>query len=164
MAEAELNLGWLGSKLASPILSRKSGFLWYSPPHWPLISETVVVDAMATVLCTGVDRVLNETRTLILRQAGHAATSAMEEHEIIHACKEQTFDVVVVGQAMSDAQKLHTFEIIRQHCKSAKILELYLPFSGRALKQADGWLEVPAKLPSDLAVHVERLAANGASS
>jgi hypothetical protein len=41
---------------------------------------------------------------------------------------------------------------------------LYLPFSGRALKQADGWLEVPARVPTDLAVHVERLAANGASS
>jgi CheY-like chemotaxis protein len=119
---------------------------------------------MATVLCTGVDRVLNETRALILRQAGHSATWAMDEHEVIHACKEHTFDVVVVGQAMSDAQKLHIFELVRQHCKSAKILELYLPFSGRALKQADGWLEVPAKVPSDLAVHVERLTGNGAAS
>ena len=119
---------------------------------------------MATVLCTGVDRVLNETRALILRQAGHSATWAMDEHEVIHACKEHTFDVVVVGQAMSDAQKLHIFELVRRHCKSAKILELYLPFSGRALKQADGWLEVPAKVPSDLAVHVERLTGNGAAS
>jgi DNA-binding NarL/FixJ family response regulator len=119
---------------------------------------------MATVLCTGVDRVLNETRTLILRQAGHAAMCAIEEHEIIAACKEHNFDVVVVGQAMSDSQKRDLFKVIRQHCGAAKVLELYLPFSGRALKQADGWLEVPARVPTDLAVHVERLAANGASS
>jgi hypothetical protein len=114
---------------------------------------------MATVLCTGADRILIETRNLILRQAGHTAVPAMEEPELVEACTNQKFDVAVIGQAISNSQKQRLFHLVRKYCPSARVLELYAPFSGRALPDADDWLEVPARVPADLAVHVERLAA-----
>ena len=119
---------------------------------------------MATVLCTGADRVLNETRALILRGAGHTAISAMNELELIEACTQQRVDVAVIGQAMPRSEKRYVFRVVRQHCPSAKILELYVPHLGRTLHDADDWLEVPARVPSELVVHVERLAAKPTSS
>jgi hypothetical protein len=59
---------------------------------------------------------------------------------------------------MSNIRKQHVFDLIQQHCPTAKVLELYSPELGKALKDADDWLEVPAQFPSDLAVHVQRLA------
>jgi hypothetical protein len=113
---------------------------------------------MATVLCTGADRVLNETRCLILRQAGHTVVPAMGEQEVIAACTQNQFDVAVIGQVISTSQKKRIFSFLRQHCPTTKILELYAPFSGRALHGADDWLEVPAQVPTELAIHVQRLA------
>ena len=116
---------------------------------------------MATVLCTGADRILSETRALILRRAGHTAVSAVGELELIEACSRHGFDVVVIGQAMPTSEKRYVFGLVRQHCSSAKILEVYAPHLGRVLVDADDWLEEPARVPGDLAVHVARLAANG---
>jgi CheY-like chemotaxis protein len=113
---------------------------------------------MATVLCTGAERVLIETRTLILRQAGHTVVPATGESELIAACAENKFDVAVIGQAISDVEKLRVFSLVRRHCPAAKVLELYAPYKRKVLTEADGWLEVPAQVPTDLAVHVERLA------
>jgi CheY-like chemotaxis protein len=114
---------------------------------------------MAKVLCAGADRILVETRVLILRGAGHTAVPAMGDHEILAACQEDGFDVVVIGQAnMPKRDKQRVLEIVRQHCSDVKVLELYSPATGRSLKSADAWLEVPALVPTDLALHVERLA------
>ena len=113
---------------------------------------------MATVLCTGADRVLIETRALILRGAGHSVVTVMGEPELIAACQQNRFQVAVIGQAISNIRKQHVYHLVRQHCPSAKILELYSPEHGKTLPDADDWLEVPAQVPSDLAVHVQRLA------
>jgi hypothetical protein len=114
---------------------------------------------MAMVLCTGADRILSETRALILRRAGHTAISAVGEQELIEACSRHSFDVAVIGQAMPTSEKRYVFRLVRQHCTSAKILEVYAPHLGRVLEDADDWLEDPARVPSDLAAHVAGLAA-----
>jgi hypothetical protein len=119
---------------------------------------------MATVLCTGADRVLIETRALILRGAGHIVVPVMGEPELIEACQQNRFDVAVIGQAISKVKKQYVFNLVRQHCPTAKILELYSPVHGRALRNADDWLEVPAQVPTDLAAHVEKLAAEANSN
>jgi hypothetical protein len=84
----------------------------------------------------------------------------MGEPELIAACQENRFDVAVVGQVISNVQKQHVFDLVRQHCPTAKVLELYSPVRGVALRDADGWLEVPAQVPTDPAAHVEKLVAN----
>jgi hypothetical protein len=115
---------------------------------------------MATVLCTGADRTLIETRALILRRAGHTVMPVMGEPELIAACQENRFDVAVIGQAISNVQKQHVFDLVRQYCPTAKVLELYSPVRGAVLRGEDGWLEVPAQVPTDLAERVEKLVAN----
>jgi hypothetical protein len=37
--------------------------------------------------------------------------------------------------------------LIREHCPSAKIMELYPPYEGKVIENADAWLEVPADVP-----------------
>ncbi len=110
---------------------------------------------MAVVLCTGVDKVLLRTRALILESAGHHVVSAGSEAEVIAACKQHHFDVAVLGQAMRPAQKQQVFELVRATCPDAKILELFQ--GSRTISNADGWLEVPADVPADLAAKVTEL-------
>jgi hypothetical protein len=113
------------------------------------------------VLCTGWDQSLLDTRTLILRSAGHEVRQARTQSEVASACGQHRFDVVVVGQTVSTRMKGVLVGIVKEHCPGAKVLELYQPHLGRALKDADAWLEVPAEIPSDLAERVGQLA-NGA--
>ncbi len=47
---------------------------------------------------------------------------------------------------------------IRELCPSVKILELYPPHLGKAIEDADTWLEVPAAVPERLAETVTELA------
>src|SRR5215469_13129120 len=109
---------------------------------------------MALVLCTGVDRALITTRLLILEKAGHRVIAATDEAEVVAACKKQTFDVAVIGQAVSSHAKRQIMQLVRQFCPSAKILELYRFSLGKKLEDADSWLEVPTDVPEDL---VERV-------
>lgn len=113
---------------------------------------------MALVLCTGVDPVLLQTRKLILEQAGHKVVTATDQCQITTACAEHRFDVVVIGQTVSANLKSIIASLIRNHCPSAKILELYPPHQGRAVEHADLWLEVPAAVPKHLADRVNELA------
>ena len=118
---------------------------------------------MAVVLCTGVNRSLIMTRVLILESAGHIAVPAPSVQEVIAACEKRRFDVAVIGQAVTRAEKLRIFHLVRERCPGAKILELYRPVDGgQILEQADDALEVPAAVPSDLPERVEALAANSA--
>lgn len=112
---------------------------------------------MALVLCTGADATLLETRRLILRQAGHTVVPATNSEQVILACKQHAFDVAVIGQSVSpESKKLIAF-LVRMHCHSAKLLELYAANQGRTLADADSWLEVPADVPQDLAERVTEL-------
>ena len=112
---------------------------------------------MAKVLCTGWDKGLLDTRTLILESAGHEVRQARTQNEIVSNCQKQQFDVVVIGQTVSIRMKRLIVALVKQHCPDVKILELYQPHLGKAVEDADSWLEVPAKIPSDLAEEVNRL-------
>ena len=66
------------------------------------------------------------------------------ESEIEWACRKQNFDVVVIGQSNPPQVKVCAVELVRQYCPAARILELYPPYANRTLKEADGWLQMPA--------------------
>ena len=113
---------------------------------------------MALVLCTGVDKAVLETRKLILQAAGHTVVTAVDERSLLEACKNQPFEIAVIGQAISRKMKHHLAMLIKQHCPDIKILELYPPYTGKTLDYADSWLMVPADLPGELTDRVEELA------
>ena len=114
---------------------------------------------MALVLCTGVDPSVVQTRQLILEHAGHVVISALDEPSLIAACRQNKFEVAVVGQTASAKVKRRTASLIRECCHDAKLLELYTVSSGKVLEDADSWLEVLADVPQELAARVEVLAA-----
>jgi len=116
---------------------------------------------MAKVLCTGWDTSLLATRALILQTAGHEVRQARTQNEVVFECAKQQFDVVVIGQTVTNRMKHLIVSVVRQNCPDVKILELYQPHMGRAVEDADSWLEVPAEIPSDLAKRVGELASDG---
>src|SRR5450759_2378402 len=105
---------------------------------------------MALILCTGADRQLLKTRQLILERSGHRVITAVDERELIQHCHDHTFDLAVIGQSLGPKVKLHAMDLLRAHCPSVKILELYAPHTDRALKDADAWMEMPTDGPQDL--------------
>lgn len=113
---------------------------------------------MALVLCTGTDPVLLQTRKLILEQAGHTVVPTMNERELISACDQHDFDVAVIGQGISVRMKRVLVSLIREECPSIRILELYYPHDGKAVDDADSWLQVPFVAPAELAERVNELA------
>jgi CheY-like chemotaxis protein len=113
---------------------------------------------VALVLCTGVDKVLLETRKLILEHAGHTVVSVSDEVSLLSACQKHPFDVAVIGQTISMNIKRHVASIIKQHCAGVKVLELYPQFSKQVLPEADAALPVPVDIPRDLADRVKELA------
>jgi len=112
---------------------------------------------MALVLCTGTEPALIATRRLILQEAGHFVVTAQDERELETACREHAFEVAVIGQTVSPKIKLRICSLIRRHCPSAKVLELYPRYQGRALEDADSWLQVPAGVPEELVARVNEL-------
>src|SRR3954470_7223794 len=98
-------------------------------PLRPVSECTVFPEAgensMALVLCTGVNRNLMTTRRMILEDAGHTVVTPMSEPGLTDACARHEFDVAVIGQGISDKEKLRLFSFIHQHCASVKVLELY---------------------------------------
>jgi CheY-like chemotaxis protein len=113
---------------------------------------------MAMVLCIGWDQSLLDTRALILKSAGHEVRQARTQKEVVSLCEAHQFDVAVIGQPISSRMKQLAASIIRELCTHVKILELYQPHQGKALSDADAWLEVPADVPGDLAERVTELA------
>jgi hypothetical protein len=118
---------------------------------------------MALVLCTGVEQSLLRTRKLILEKAGHTVLTAIDQRDVVAACRKHSFNVAVIGQTVSTKSKRAISSLVRQHCPSARILELYQANHGPALPdgEADSWLEVPTDVPQDLAAHVSKLATRG---
>ncbi|HEX5434785.1 MAG TPA: hypothetical protein VFY05_11145 [Candidatus Angelobacter sp.] len=115
---------------------------------------------MAKVLCTGWDTNLLATRALILQTAGHEVRQARTQNEVVSECANHQFDVVVIGQTVTNKIKRLIVSVVRANCSDVKILELYQPHMGKAVEDADSWLEVPADIPSDLAQRVSELAAD----
>lgn len=113
---------------------------------------------MALVLCTGADPEVMKVRKDFLIRAGHRVVTAMNEKELSEACQKHQFDVVVIGQTLSKLMKQHVADLIRHHCPDVKVLELYPITIGRALEDADSWIEAPADVPQELADRVTELA------
>ena len=109
------------------------------------------------VLCTGWDQSLLDTRTLILKSAGHEVHQARTQNEVVSACKSRQFDVAVIGQSLSNRMKPVVASLIKQECPDVRILELYQPHLGKTIPDADSWLEVPTNVPSDLLECVNEL-------
>ena len=112
---------------------------------------------MAVVLCTGVDQILIEARKQLLEQAGHTVFDARDGRAVVAACAAQQFEVAVIGQAVSPRIKRHIAALIRQHCPAAKLLEMYEPHQGRAIPDADDWMDTFPQNPGELTARVERL-------
>ena len=130
----------------------------YNYPLLIAFSSLEQRNPIALVLCTGVDKLLLETRKLILERAGHTVVSVTDEVSLLNACQKHSFDVAVIGQTVSTNMKHHIASIIKQHCAGAKLLELYPQFSKQVLPGADAALPVPVDVPRDLADRVNELA------
>jgi CheY-like chemotaxis protein len=113
---------------------------------------------LATVLCTGSDKVLMQTRAMILEQAGHKVIPTMNEKDLVAACKKHRFDVAVIGQGLSHNMKHKVVGLVRQNCPTARILELFNVSDGRGVHDADDWLLVPHQFPEHLVERVTALA------
>ena len=113
---------------------------------------------MATVLSISSDDALATTRRLILEEAGHRVVTAFTVHEVERACSAETFDVALIGQGLPRGERLRARELLRTQCPTAKVLELYLARHGKALADADDWMEVPSDTPAELAQRVSALA------
>jgi CheY-like chemotaxis protein len=116
---------------------------------------------MALVLCTGIDPTLLATRRMILEAAGHSVVSVTNETALLAACKKHAFDVAVLGQAVSGKMKRYICGLIREQFPSIKVLELYQPYVGREVEDADDWLLTPIDVPKELADRVDELAQRG---
>ena len=116
---------------------------------------------MALVICTGVDQALLKTRRLMLERAGHTVVMVMDETALRAACKVHSFDVAVVGQALTSKMKRNISSLIRESCLDVRVLELYDNHTGRVLDDADAWLMAPAEIPEDLPNRVDELAKQG---
>jgi hypothetical protein len=116
---------------------------------------------MALVLCTGTDQALLNTRRLILERAGHTVVTVMDETGLLAACKIHSFNVAVVGQAVTPKMKRKVSSLIRDNCPDVRVLELYDNHTGRVLDDADAWLMTLGEIPEDLAARVGELARRG---
>jgi CheY-like chemotaxis protein len=113
---------------------------------------------MPLVLCTGKDASLMKTRQLILERAGHTVLPASNSRELEKVCSKHKFDVVIIGQSTPARLKREHIAIIRRFCPTSKVLELYPPYVGKILDDADAWLEMPPESPEQLIATVNRLA------
>ena len=112
---------------------------------------------MALILCVGLDHELAEKRMKILEKEGHTVIPVFNQKELATACQSHNFDVVVLGHSLSSRMKIHIAELIRQHCKGCRILELYPMSQGRGLVTADSWIAVQKDVSPELAHKVNEL-------
>ena len=113
---------------------------------------------MALVLCTGADKALLKTRRYILEEAGHTVVTVTDEISLRAACAKNRFDVAVIGQSTGPRMKPRIYDLVREYCPNAKVLELYSPHLGRVIDDADSWLPTPTDVPKELADRVTQLA------
>jgi CheY-like chemotaxis protein len=112
---------------------------------------------VALVLCVGPNPLLMHTRMLILEREGHTVVGAMNDPELKEACAKHSFDIAVIGQSMSRKMKQSVAALVRENCPSVKILELYLPYEGPYVSDANSWLAVPTEGPHELTERVNEL-------
>ena len=113
---------------------------------------------MALVLCTGADPEVMKERERLLERAGHTVVMATNQKELAAACRQHHFDVAIIGQTLKPLMKQYVVDLIREHCPSVKILELYPIEDTRVIEDADSWIAVPESVPPDLPDRVAELA------
>jgi hypothetical protein len=85
----------------------------------------------------------------------------VDEPSLVEACEKHSFDVAVIGHTLSPMAKPRVAMLVKEHCPDVKILELYAPYAGRTLEDADSWLVVPPAVPQELLDEVNELASQG---
>ena len=113
---------------------------------------------MALVLCTGVDKALLQSRRYVLEAAGHTVVTVTDELTLLAACKENRFDVAVIGQTTGPRMKRRISSLVREHCPQVTVLELYETHIGREVEDADSWLATPVDVPREFPDRVSELA------
>jgi hypothetical protein len=131
-------------------------FSW-APHHIDFSCDLSILPRMAVVLCTGVEEGLLSTRKMMLQRAGHIVIIAMTLPALMKACQSYALHVAVVGQEETPEKKRRVFVLIRQHCPSTKILEVYPIELGKVLTSADDWLALPKQTPNELVERVTSL-------
>lgn len=112
---------------------------------------------MALILSAGLDPALMQTRRLILQRAAHTVIEAHDEREFVAACHSHSLHIILLSQTLPSVLKLRLSAIARMLRPGAKVLELYAPHLGRAIRDADDWLEVPLDSPGELAARIDWL-------
>lgn len=64
------------------------------------------------------------TRELLLREQGFMVVSASTPREISHVCRRTKFDLIVVGHAFEEEEKLAIEEVLRKDAPGTPILEI----------------------------------------
>jgi hypothetical protein len=113
---------------------------------------------MAHVLCIGADNAAMATRLLILTRAGHEVRQARDLRQVKTECETVCFNVVVIGHSLNPNEKMRVCDVVREHCKDAKLLELHSGVSPH-LPEADAHMHMGEDHPHDLVAQVEKLAA-----
>jgi hypothetical protein len=112
---------------------------------------------MATILCTGDEPLLLETRKLILQRKGHTVVSAQDPSSVQAICQQHTIDVAVIGECTHPEKKKQMAVMIRRHCPSVKILELHGIYQSKILNNSDSTLAMPPEMPEFLTRYVDEL-------
>lgn len=112
---------------------------------------------MATILCTGDEPLLLETRKLILQKKGHTVVSAQDQSSVLAICQQHSIDVAVIGECSPPERKREMAAVIRRHCPSVKILELHGIYQSKIIKDPDSTLAMPPEMPDLLARYVDEL-------
>jgi len=111
---------------------------------------------MADVLCVGLNDAAMLTRRLILEKAGHAVTQARDLRRVKEACENDSFSVVILGQALNASEKKRVTDVVLRSCKGAKILELHTSVAPD-LAQANAHLQISISEPESLVEAVNGL-------
>jgi CheY-like chemotaxis protein len=112
---------------------------------------------MATILCTGDEPLLLETRKLILQKKGHTVVSAQDQSSVLAICQQHSIDVAVIGECGRPERKREIAAIIRRHFPAVKILELHGIYQSKIIKDPDSTLAMPPEMPDLLARYVDEL-------
>src|SRR5258706_4831762 len=71
------------------------------------------------------NRVLLQTRHLILQQAGFDVVSVADMQELTSALAQGEFDVFILGHSLPSKEKLRVYHLVRGHSQDTPVLELY---------------------------------------
>ena len=108
------------------------------------------------ILCIGINDAAMHTRRLILEKAGYRVTQARDLRQVKTECESTSFSVAVLGQSLNPSEKKRIADVVLQHCKSAKILELHQGIAPE-LPEADAHLHIAASEPEGLVEAVSTL-------